>query len=93
MMSVLPNQRFSQVLSTFGQCFVSFLLVFNRPHTQTRTVLFHDVQRDIPNLELFPNRVPIELSQIAFLIIVLPEDDRTDFAQEERLDLPCWTTI
>ena len=25
--------------------------------------------------------------------MVLPEDDRTDFAQEERLGLPCWAMI
>ena len=48
---------------------------------------------NIPNLELFPNRVPVELSQIAFPIIVLPQGDRTDFAQEKRLDLPYWTMI
>ena len=39
----------------------------------------------------FPNRVPIELSRVAFPTIVLPEDDRTDFAQEEQLGLPSWT--
>ena len=43
--------------------------------------------------KLFPNGVPIELSQIAFPIIVLPEDDRTDSFREERLDLPYWTMI
>ena len=32
-------------------------------------------------------------SQIAFPIIVLPKDDHTDFAQEERLCLPYWTMI
>ena len=32
--------------------------------------------------------VSIGLSQIAFPIIVLPKDDHTDFAQEERLGLP-----
>ena len=47
----------------------------------------------IPNLELFPFRFPQELSRIAFPIIVLLKDDRTDFAQEERLDLPYWTMI
>ena len=31
--------------------------------------------------------------QIAFPITVLPKDDRTDFAQEERLGLPYWTMI
>ena len=41
--------------------------------------------------KLSPNSVPIELSQIAFPIIVLPEDDRTDSFREERLDLPYWT--
>ena len=30
-------------------------------------------------------------SQIAFPITVLPKDDRTDYFQEERLDLPYWT--
>ena len=40
-----------------------------------------------------PNRVLIGFSQIAFPIIVLPKDDHTDFAQEERLDLPYWTMI
>ena len=49
--------------------------------------------RDIPNLEFSPSRVSIGFSQIAFLITVLPKDDHTDFAQEERLDLPYWTMI
>ena len=63
------------------------------PHTQIRIILFHDEQRDIPNLEFSPIHVSIGLSQIAFLIIVLPKDDHTDFAQEERLGLPYWTMI
>ena len=41
----------------------------------------------------FPTVVVIELSQIAFLIIVPIEDDRTDFAQQERLGLPYLTVI
>ena len=49
--------------------------------------------KNIPNLKLFPNRVPIELSQIAFPIIVLREDDRTDSFREERLGLPYGTII
>ena len=32
----------------------------------------------------FPNRAAIGCSQIAFPIIVLPKDDRTDSAQEEH---------
>ena len=47
----------------------------------------------VPDVELFPNRIPIELSQTAVPTIVLPKDDRTDFVQEERLGLPYWTMI
>ena len=39
------------------------------------------------------NRVSIGFSQFAFPIVVLPKDDHTDFAQEERLGLPDWTRI
>ena len=63
------------------------------PHTQIRIILFNDVQRDIHNLEFSPSHVSIGFSQIAFPIIVLPKDDRTDSFQEERLDLPYWTMI
>ena len=45
------------------------------------------------HFKTFPNRVPMGLSQIAFPIIVLPKDDRTDFVQEEQLGLPYWTMI
>ena len=92
-MSLRPNQRLSQVLSTLDQCLVSYKPVICLPHTRTRLVLFLGFSNNIPNLELFPNRAPMELSRIAFLIKVLPEDDRTDFAQEERLDLTSWTKI
>ena len=40
-----------------------------------------------------PSHVSIGCSQIAFPTIVLPKDDRTDFAQEERLGLQYWTMI
>ena len=46
-----------------------------------RIILFHDEQRDIPNLEFSPSHVSRGLSQIAFPITVLPKDDRTDFVQ------------
>ena len=52
------------------------------PHTQIRIILFHDEQRDIPNLEFSPSHVSIGCSQIAFPTIVLPKDDRTDFAKD-----------
>ena len=54
---------------------------------------FHDVQRDIPKLDFSPSHVSIGFSQIAFLIKVLPKDDRTDSFQEEQLGLPYWTMI
>ena len=63
------------------------------PHTQIRIIFFHDVRRDIPNLEFSPSHVSKEFSQIAFPIIVLPKDDREDSFQEERLGLPYWTMI
>ena len=50
-------------------------------------------KRDIPNLEFSPSHVSIGFSQIAFPIIVLPKDDRTDSAQEKQLGLPYWTMI
>ena len=62
-------------------------------HTQMRMILFHDVQRDIPNLEFSPSHVSIGFSQIVFPKTVLPKDDRTDSLPKERLDLPYWTMI
>ena len=56
-------------------------------------ILFHDAQRDIPNLEFSPSHVSIGFSQIAFPIMVLPKGDRTDSVQEEQLGLPYWTMI
>ena len=40
-----------------------------------------------------PSHVSIGFSQIAFPIIALPKDDRTNSFQEERLGLPYWTMI
>ena len=84
---------FIEYFSTSDQCYVSFQPITCHPHTQIRITLFHYVQRDIPNLEFSPSHASIGFSQIAFPIIVLPKDDRTDSFQEERLDLPCWTMI
>ena len=39
----------------------SFQPVLCHPHTQIRIILFHDVQRDIPNLEFSPGHVSIRL--------------------------------
>ena len=54
---------------------------------------FHGVRVSIPNLKPSPSHASIGFSQIAFPITVLPKDDHTDFAQEERLGLPYWTMI
>ena len=90
---VLPNRLLPWVLSTSDQCFVSFQPIWCHPHTQIRRTLVHGVRKSIPNLEPSPNRAAKGFSQIAFPITVLPKDDRTDFAQEERLGLPLWTMI
>ena len=92
-MLVLPNQLLCLVLSTSDPYFVSFQPIWCHPHTQIRIILFHDVRISIPNWKLSPNRISTGFSQIAFPITVLPKDDRTDFVQEDRLGLPCWTMI
>ena len=89
---------FSQIIhknlpSRFHACFLFCLPFWYRPQTQIRIVLMFGWQINISSSTLSPNRVPIELSQIAFPITVLPKDDHTDFAQEERLGLPYWTMI
>ena len=63
------------------------------PQTQIRITLFYGVRISIPSWKPSPNRTAIGFSQIAVPIIVLPKDDRTDFAQEERQGLPYWTMI
>ena len=93
-MLVLPNRLLSWVLSTSDQDFVSFQPILCHPHTQIRIILFHDEQRDIPNLEFSPIHVSIAFSQIAFPTIVLPEDDRTDSSSRGTTgSSPCWTMI
>ena len=92
-MLVPPNRLLCLVVSTLDQCFVFFQPIFCHQHTQIRIILYHDVQRDIHNLEFSPSHVSIGFSQIAFLTIVLPKDDRTDSVQEERLGLLYWTMI
>ena len=90
-MLLLPNRLLCWVLSTSVQDFVSFQPIQCHPHTQIRIILFHDVQRDIPNWKPSPNRTSRGFSWIAFPTIVLPKDDRTASAQEEQLGLPYWT--
>ena len=52
-MLVLPNRLLYWVLSTSDQGFVSFQPILCHPRTQIEIILFHDEQRDIPNLETF----------------------------------------
>ena len=49
---------FVEYFSTSDQDFVSFQPILCHPHTQIRIILFHDVQRDIPN---FGNFLPTVL--------------------------------
>ena len=51
-------------------------------YTEKNNPFFDGVRISIPGI-----------SQIAFPIIVLPKDDRTDSFQEERLGLPYWSMI
>ena len=76
-------------LSVGSSKYMSLLNAFpHRIHVLflSRIILFHDVQRDIPNLEFSPSHVSIGFSLIALPKTVLPKDDRKDFFQEERLD-------
>ena len=78
-MLVLPNRFLRLVLSTSDQDFVSFQPILCYPHTQIRIILFHDVQRDIPDYNISLIRISTRFSQFAFRITVLLKDDRTDF--------------
>ena len=82
-------------LGTFhiGSFFASFPPIWWHPQTQITVTLFHGVRISIPNWKLSPNGALSGFSQIAFPTTVLPKGDRTDFAQEEWLDLPYWTMI
>ena len=86
-------------INVFHQNFLNrFHVLFCLPswyrlHAQIRIVLLLGWRMNIPNVKLFPNRVPKEFSQIAFPTVVLPEGDRTNSLGEERLDLPYWTMI
>ena len=55
--------------------------------------LANDAQTVIPSSELFPIQVPKTLFQIVFPTVIRQVGDRTDFVQEEPLDLQCLTMI
>ena len=88
-----PNRLLCWVVSTSDQDCVSYQPILRHPHTLIRIILFHDEQRDIPNLEFSPNHASKGFSQIAFPTTVLPKDDHVTFVQDERLGLQYWTMI
>ena len=81
---LFPNRLLSYVLSTLGQCLVSFQPGFGPP--QTRIVPFLGQQVNIPNLELCSQPFSSGTFSNCLPTIVLLKDDRTNFVQEERLD-------
>ena len=90
-MLVLLNQCL--VRSRINILFLSSQFYLSHPHSQMRIILFHGVRMSISNWKPSPNRISIGFSRNAFPITVLPKEDHTDFAQEERLGLPYWTMI
>ena len=92
-MLVLPKS--TSLFSTFhiGLIFSFFPANLMSSTYTEKNILSHGVRISIPIWKLSPNRISIEVSQVAFPIIVLPRDDHTDFAQEGRLGLPYWTMI
>ena len=69
-----------------------FQPIWCHPHTQIRIIRFHGVRISILQLEPF-SQPYFKMIFSALTITVLPKSDHTDFAQEERPGLPCWTMI
>ena len=84
MMSVLPNQRLSQVFSTLGHCFVSSQPIPYCPTYKNKKWFFSVYKWAFPIWNFFPTVFQLNFLKIGFLITVLPKDDRTDLAQEEK---------
>ena len=68
-------------------CFLPAVL--SHPRKPTRTILVSDGRTSIPNPLLFPNRVLIEHPRSVSLIRASQVGVRTNFEQEEPLDLQC----
>ena len=92
-MLVLPNRLLCEVVFHIGSRFCFFPANFKSSTYTDKNNPFSRCTKRHPNLEFSPSHVSMGFSQIAFPITVLPKDDRTDFAQEERLGLPYWTMI
>ena len=93
MMSVLPNQRLSWVFFHIGSICCFFPSSFYIVHIHRQEWSFSRLTNNHSQFETFSNRILKELSRIAFPTIVLLKDDRTDFVQEERPGLRCWTMV
>ena len=93
MMLVFPDQRLSREFFQVGSMFsVLPVCLISSTHTDRNSPLARLANKHSQS-RTFPDRVPKELSRIAFSVIVLPEDDRTDSLREERLGPPYWTMI
>ena len=93
MMLVLQDPHNSSISSTWEPYSAFFQPCICHPHFPTKTILFSDERRDIPNWALFPILVPIELFQIAFPTRGPQVGVRTGFVQEEPLGLRCLSKI
>ena len=90
---VLPNRLLCCVVSTSGSRFCFFPANFMSSTYTDKNNPFSRCTKRHSQFGIFSQPCFNRISQIAFPIIVLPEDDRTDSAQEERLGLPFWTMI
>ena len=93
MMLVLPGQRLSSEVSKSVLIFSVLPAILMLSTYTDRNSPSARLTNRLSQYKTFPNCVPIELSQIAFPTIVLPEDGRTNSFREERLDHPYWTMI
>ena len=82
-MLVRPIRLLSQVLFHIGSMFCFFPANFMTSTYTDKNSPFSRFCENIPALFQTVYRVPVELSRIAS-IVILPENDRTDFAQEEH---------
>ena len=90
---VLPDQRLSSDLAKSVPCFLFLPAILISSTYTDKNSPFVRLTNKHSQFKTLSNRVPIELPQIAFLTIVLPEGDRTNSFREERPDLPYWTMI
>ena len=91
-MSALLNSFVLWPLSTSDQDFVFPAKFMSSTHTDKNNP-FTRCTKKHPQSGFFPTVLQQNFSRVAVPTTVLPEDDRTDFAQEERLGLSYRTRI